>query len=75
MFVSPPDVTNNSLRLYFRGDIFLEQTGFQDVKYPETNMTFTPLLYNSSNSTEGGSHDVEILISPTFVRTTFYYLI
>ncbi|TNV80198.1 hypothetical protein FGO68_gene9674 [Halteria grandinella] len=72
MFVLPPDVTNNSLRLYFRGDIFLAPVGFQDVKYPEINMTFSPLLGNASQTED---HDVQILISPTFIRTAFYYLI
>ena len=39
-YLNPPDVTNNSIRLYFRGSIFLAPVGYQNVSFPEVSLNF-----------------------------------
>ena len=40
-YTLPPDVLAESIRFYFRGDIFLNPIGYQTVSYPAFNLTFS----------------------------------
>lgn len=64
-FSLPPFVTNNSADFYAKGDVFMNQVGFQNIQYPDVNLIF-------DNSTQA---DLGILVSPQFLRTIAYNLI
>lgn len=72
-----PLVTNESIRFYFVGDVFLNQTSYQTVNYPLTNLTFEqlPNITATMNETAYPYNDIELLVSPTLVRLVLYNFI
>jgi len=57
MSLYPPNVTNNSINFFLRGNLYLSPVGYINVSYPEAVLNFTS---NSDNS----SSDNEFLMSP-----------